>query len=265
MKIVAVALASVVLAGQQQSNTRANWPCGARIDPSYFHVAEGTGGQLLLVAPAEIVGSADLSIAFDKHPETIFRLGGTMNPGVHDFRVPIDASVESVMFSISVQCLQSSDVARPSGGPPTGDGVTDLSNFVASRMITVARPETGVWTVRASGSGLAGVIVKARSDIGITSVEFAPAGATTFANLPVAGVENAVKIHVSGRATRVEASLVDAAAKPIAALPLAAADADGTYRSRFTPGPAGFRVVITGQSEGGTAFQRVYAPLFTAR
>src|SRR5215831_5865694 len=203
MKILAAALAAVVLVGQQQSNTRANWPCGARIDPAYFFGAEGTGGQLLLLTPAEIVSSTDLSIAFDKHPHTIFRLGGMINPGAHAFRVPIDASVESAMFSISVQCLQSAEIVRPSGGPPTGDGVTDLSNFVASRMVIVTRPEPGVWTVRTAGSGLAGVIVKARSEIGIESVEFAPVGGKTFANLPVAGVENVVKIHVSGRATHI--------------------------------------------------------------
>jgi hypothetical protein len=63
---------------QQQTNSRANWPCGARIDPSYFHGAEGTGGQLLLLAPSEIATSADLPIAFDRHPETVFRLGGTI-------------------------------------------------------------------------------------------------------------------------------------------------------------------------------------------
>jgi len=278
MRILAAAIAAVAVVGQQQSNTRAqqqsntraNWPCGARIDPAYFFGAEGTGGQLLLLTPAEIGGSMDLSLEFDKHPETIFRLGGTINPGVHDFRVPIDGSVESAMFSISVQCLQSAEIVRPSGGPPTGDGVSDLSNFVASRMVIVTRPEPGVWTVRTSGSGLAGVIVKARSEIGIESVEFAPVGGKTFANLPVAGVENAVRIHVSGRATHIEASLVDAAAKPIGALPLDAPpldtpDGHGTYLSRFTPGPAGFRVMITGRSEGGTAFQRMYAPLFTVR
>ena len=270
-RLAAQVLAAIVSAAglyaqpQQQSNTRANWPCGAHVDPSYFHLAEATGGQLLLLAPSEIVSSADLSTMFDRHPQTIFRLGGTINPGLHEFRVPIDASVEDVMFSISVQCLQTAEVLRPSGAAAVGDGVTDLSNFVAVRMIIVSRPEPGTWTVRVSGKGLAGVIVKARSASGIASVEFAPAGATTFTRLPVAGVENAVRIRVSGHAANVEASLVDAVSKPIASLPLEPSDADGSYQSRFTPGSAGFRVMITGQGENATAIQRVYASLFTAR
>src|SRR5262249_14934692 len=152
------------LSQQQQTNTRANWPCGARLDPSYFQVAEGTGGQMLLLAPSEILGSSDLALAFDRHPETIFRLGGTINPGPHDFRVPIDGSVESAMFSITVQCLQTAQVLRPSGADAAGNGVTDLSNFLATRMVIVTKPEPGIWTVRVSGSGVAGVIVKARTE-----------------------------------------------------------------------------------------------------
>ena len=44
--------------GQQRPAARADWPCGGRVDPSYFHLAEGTGGQLLLLAPSEIADSA---------------------------------------------------------------------------------------------------------------------------------------------------------------------------------------------------------------
>ena len=264
----AVGLA-VVAAGQtvqqQQSNTRASWPCGARIDPGYFHLAEGTGGQLLLLARSEIMSSADLSTAFDNHAETIFRLGGTLTPGLHDFHVPIDGSVETAMFSMSVQCLQTAEVLRPSGAAAAGDDVTDLSHFVAARMVVVSKPEAGVWTVRVSGSGLAGVVVKARSVVHIASVEFAPAGTRDFRSLPTAGVENVVRIRTRGRVVRPEAALVDAASRQIAALPLSGDEAGGVYQSRFTPGVDGFRVMITGTGEDGTALQRVYAPLFTAR
>lgn len=269
MRIKAIALA-VTAAGmlasqQQQPNTRANWPCGARVDPSYFRLAEGTGGQLLLLAPSEIAGSTELSAAFDAHAETIFRLGGTINAGVHDFHVPIDGSVESAMFSISVQCLQTAEVLRPSGAAAVGSGVTDLANFLATRMVIVAKPDPGVWTVRMSGSGLAGVMVKARSAVHIADVEFAPAGTTAFTRLPAAGVENLVRIHVRGRIVAPEAALVDAVSKDIGPLPLEAGGADGVYQSRFTPGVDGFRVALRGSGEDGTPLQRVYAPLFTAR
>jgi hypothetical protein len=263
--IAATALTVHPLIGAQQqtSNPRAGWPCGARLDPSYFRVAEGSGGHLLLLAPEEVGDSAALLTAFGDHPQTIFRLAGTMNPGLHEFRVPIDSSVESVLFSISVQCLKAADIARPSGALVGGADVTDLSNFRAERMVIVRRPEPGVWTMRVAGSGVAGVTVQGRSALGIAQVQFAAIGNTAFTPVPLAGVENAVRIGISGHATQVEASLVNGAFRRIAPLALTAGETEGSYVSRFTSGAEGFRVLVEGKDADGVPFQRVHAPLFT--
>jgi hypothetical protein len=253
------------LAQQQTPAGRPNWPCGARIDPSYFQIAEASGGELLMLAPWEIGDSAALLQASTDHRETIFRLGGTINPGTHEFRVPIDASVESVVFSISVQCLQTADVVGPSGAPPSGEGVTDLFNFVAVRTVIVRRPAAGVWTIRAAGSGVAGVMVKARSPLALTDVEFAPAGSDRFSHVPAAGVENVVKIAVTGRPSRVDAAIVNAASKEIATLALAPGDTSGSYLARFTPGAEPFRVRIRGTDASGAPFQRIDPRLLTVR
>ena len=260
----ALAVPPLTHAQQETSKARSGWPCGGRLDPAYFQAAEATGGHLFLLAPAEISDAAGLLIAFNNHPQTIFRLAGTINPGVHEFRVPIDSSVESVLFSISVQCRQTADVSRPSGAPLVGgDDVTDFSNFQAERMVIVQRPEAGVWTIRAAGSGVAGVMVQARSALAIADLEFAAVGSTAFARAPLAGVENVVKIDISGRATEVQASLVNAAFRRIAPLPLTTGDTEGSYVSRFTPGMQGFRLMVEGKNADGVPFQRVHAPLFT--
>lgn len=262
---VAVAISPSSGAQQQTPNTRAGWPCGGRLDPSYFQVAEGSGGHLLLLAPSEIGDSAALLTAFRSHQETIFRLAGAINPGVREFRVPIDSSVESVLFSISLQCLQTAEVVRPSGALVAGgEGVTDLSDFRAERMVIVTRPESGVWTVRAAGSGVAGVMVQGRSTLGIGEVRFAAIGSTAFTRSPLAGVENVVRIDMSGHATQLDASVVNAAFRRIAPLPLAAGETEGSYVSRFTPATQGFRVLVEGRDPAGLPFQRVHAPLLTA-
>jgi hypothetical protein len=256
----------LLMAGQQQApNPRSGWPCTARLDTSYFQVAEGSGGHLLLLAPEEIADSARLLVAFGSHGQTIFRLAGSLRSGVHELRVPIDSSVESVLFSISVQCLQVAHVVRPSGVLAVGDDVTDLSSFGAERMVIVKRPEPGVWTLRVSGSGIAGVVAQARSAIGIADVQFAPAGSKTFSPVPAAGVENVVKIHVSGKTADIKASLVSGEFRRLADLPLEAGETDGACLSRFTPGVEGFRVLITGTDAGGVAFQRIHAPLLTPK
>ena len=156
-------LAVPLLAGAQQQtpNPRSGWPCGARLDPSYFRVAEGTGGHLLLLSPEEIGDSTALLTAFTAHPATIFRLAGAVTPGLHEIAVRIDSSIDSVLFSISVQCLQTADVVRPSGAAAIGDDVTLLPNFRAEHMVIVRRPEPGVWTLRVVGSGIGGIVVQA--------------------------------------------------------------------------------------------------------
>src|SRR5215510_858954 len=252
----AIFAAPMLVGGRQQTpNPRPGFPCGARLDPSYFRVAEGTGGHLLLLAPEEIGDSAALLTAFGNHPQTIFRLAGALNPGLHKFNVPIDSTVESVLFSISVQCLQTADVVRPSGAIAIGDDVTDLPNFRAQHMVIVRRPEPGMWTMRVAGSGISGVVVQARSGIGISRPEFAPAPQTTFAGAPTAGVQNTLRIRMSGRASELRASLVSGQFEVLAELPLETGDTDGTYISRFTPGTEAFRLRVTGTDAAGLAFQ----------
>lgn len=258
----AVLVAPMLIGAQQQAaGPRGNWPCGARIDPSYFQVAEGSGGHLLLLAPEEIDDSARLLTALGSHPQTLLRLAGSLTPGLHEFQVPVDPSVESVLFSISVQCLQVADIVRPSGAAAGGDDVVDLSNFRAVRMVIVKRPQPGMWTLRLSGSGVSGVVVQARSTIGIAEVQFASVRSTNFTAVPTAGVENVVKIRVHGRAREIRASIVSGVFLPVAPLPLERDETDGSYLSRLTPGSEGFRVLIVGKDYDGAAFQRMYAPL----
>jgi hypothetical protein len=261
-----ILLIAFFTSGQQQSSTsQSGWPCGGRLDLSYFQIAEGTGGHLLLLAPEEIGDSATLLTAFGSHRQTIFRLAGSLKPGLHQFQVPIDSSVESALFSISVQCLQVADVVPPSGAFANRDTVDDLSNFRAERMVIVKRPEPGMWTLRVSGSGIAGIVVQARSTIGISQVEFAPSPDAVFGPRAAAGIENTVRISVSGGANEVQASLVNGLSQPIATLPREAGESADSYLSRFTPGGDAFRVLIAGKDNEGFAFQRMHAPLLTPR
>src|SRR5262245_60894801 len=169
-----VAAPLLVGAQQQPASPRSGWPCGGRLDPSYFQIAEASGGHLLLLAPEEIGDSTPLLTAYGQHPRTILRLAGSVPRGLQEFQVPVDPSVESVLFSTSVQCLESAEVLGPRGVPISGDGVTDLSNFRAQRVVIVKRPQPGLWTVRVQGSGVSAVVVQAKSAIGIAQIERAP-------------------------------------------------------------------------------------------
>jgi hypothetical protein len=266
LSAAAVLAASVQSSAQQQRYPRADWPCGGRLDPSYFQVAEGSGGHLLLLAPHEIGDSASLLTAFSDHPQTIFRLAGSATPGVHELNVPIDSSVDSVLFSISIQCLQMAEVVAPSGAPiVAGENVTDLSNFRAQRMVIIRRPQPGVWSVRLAGSGVSAVVAQARTAIGIGEVEFAPSASDTFSRIPSAGIENRVRIRMSGDVDGLEASLVNGEWSQTIRLPLVHDEAARTYVSRFTPGSASFRLSVSGKDANGFVVQRTHAPLLMPR
>jgi hypothetical protein len=111
---------------------------------------------------------------------------------------------------------------------------------------------------------VSGVVVQARTTIGIADVQFARAGSTTFTPIPAAGVENVVRIRLSGQAAEVRGSIVSGEFRRIGELPLEVGE-DGSYLSRFTPGAEGFRILIVGKDRDGFAFQRIQAPLMTAR
>ena len=82
---------------------------------------------------------------------------------------------------------------------------------------------------------------------------------------PLAGTHNLLRIHISGPARDVQASIVNAAFRTLESVPLTAVDDDGTFESRFTPRPEGFRVVVSGSNARALPFQRVHAPLLTGR
>ncbi len=44
---------------------------------------------------------------------------------------------------------------------------------------------------------------------------------------------------------------------------LTSGESEGSYASRFIPGPQGFRVLVEGKDASGVPFQRVHAPLLS--
>lgn len=263
-RLTGLLLAATVLAPlratQEEPRAPAGWPCGAKVDMSYFAMAEATGGQVWLTPPDELPKTGGPLAAFWDHRQTLFRSLGPMDAPTQEFRVPVDSSVESVVFSMFVQCLQNAEVLSPSRGP---GGESSDARSRAWRVLVVKRPEVGVWTIRVSGSGLVGVSAQVRTALEIAQIQFGVGGTTTLARSPRQGVENLVFIDMRGAARQVEASMVDATFRKIAPLTLTAGTREGTYQARFTPSAAPFRVLVEGKDANGIAFQRLHAPLFT--
>ncbi len=140
-------------------------------------VSEGSGGQVFLLDPSEVASSATLLMARDGHDETLRRVVGELDAGVRTIEVHVDTSVERVLFSVSLQCLQEIEIVRPSGAPVAASdpGVT-WTAFQAGRQVGIAQPEAGLWKVQLAGKGLLFLVVHARASLSLDGVRLVRPG-----------------------------------------------------------------------------------------
>ncbi len=271
-----VAVATIAAAQDQQPRSQPGWPCVAKPDPSYFTVAEGSGGQVFLFDPSEVGESSVLMIGAMKHDETVFRAAGTLAEGVHEFSIPVDSTIESAMFSISLQCLQVVEIVRPSGDElRANDPGVDYHQFQAGRIVTVPKPTPGAWTVRVAGKGMFFLVLLAKTDLSLDSVRFVePGGRPGHEGLfpikgsPKRGVAQELEVALSGALRNPAFRLISSSAETIQQLSLqpqeGGSDDEREFLGEVTPRARQFRLAVSGVDTGGFPFQRVHAPLFTA-
>jgi len=210
-----------------------------------------------------------------KHPDTIFRSTGTLSTGSREFSFPVDSTVESLMLSVTLQCLQSIAIHRPSNTEVhSGEPGVDDNRFRSGQILIVAKPEAGPWRVKIAGIGLFFVVAQAKSAISLDTVEFVePGGRPGHEGLfPVKG-----PLHLGERrmlSMRMKAPqgeptfrLVNSASETLEPVGMKAADEgadDREYLGTLTLKHAEFRVAVEGRDEGGYAYQRVLPRLIQA-
>jgi hypothetical protein len=193
---------------------------------------------------------------------------------VHDFVVPIDSTVQSVLISVSLQCLQVADITTPSGvGLRANDPGVDYHQFEAGRIVTVASPSPGAWKVTVSGRGLFFLVVQAKTDLTLGTARFvAPGGRPGHDGLfPVkgalpAGSARLLEVDLHGTARDVRFRFVSSQGDALQDLALAlqegGSDDDQTYVGQVTPKAAEYRLQVSGVDGKGFPFTRMHAPLF---
>ena len=259
--LVAALLLPIASHGQQRRSDP-GWPCSGNVDPVYVRLAEATGGVTMLLKPAELMGSVAESRASDGHEEVVFRAGGLFENGVYDFDVPIDSTIRSAYFFLSMQCLQSVSVVRPSGDElRASDAGVEAHYFDAIRMFTIPQPDPGTWKVRISGRGYLSVVVKAATDLRLTGVAFGDRRA------PVTRGVQPLSADVSGLAGDIAFRFVSAGGATIQPLTLRLEEEHHDYRrysAEASLPDTDFRLAMTGTDQRGFRFQRVQEILVTA-
>jgi hypothetical protein len=236
-------------------------------------VSEASGGQVFLLDPSEIAQSATLLLARDGLDQTLHRVVGELEPGDRTFDVDVDSSVERVLFSVSLQCLQALEVVRPSGAlVAASDPDVTWTAFQAGRQIGVRQPQPGRWQARLAGKGLLFMVVNARSELSLHDVRLVRHGGRP-------GHEGLLRDEtplVSGARRLIEVRLSKGILQPVfelrtstdarlGTLSLTAAPGDAsaqTYVGEFALPSAPFRLVVNGRDEAGNPVQRSQGSLF---
>jgi hypothetical protein len=248
MRVVAIALvAAAALYGQnRQQGPRAEWPCvpGRAVDPAYLEASESTGGQVFLLQKSEAAYMGLTMNASPTHPATILRAIGHLN-GDRDFEFPVDSTVESLLFLVSLQCRQAIRVNAAGGREMTDRNSAQSVDLQAGRILRVDQPERGAWRVHLAGTGLFIVSVLAKSEIALPGVRLS--GNTALLNFRGKGAQ--MRLHLAG-----------AGGEPLSDDPLEATESG--YRAAIVPRTERFRVSVTGVDEAGWPFQRVNPVLF---
>jgi von Willebrand factor A domain-containing protein 7 len=275
--IVVLALQNVS-AQNQVPSTQPGWPCvaGRAIDPAYVQTAEATGGQVFLFDRTEAARSMVLVQHSHKHNEMIFRSTGTLMTGSREFNFPVDSTVESLMLSVTLQCLQSITVYRPSNTDVhSGEPDVDDNVFRSGRILILTKPPAGPWRIRISGAGLFFVTVQTKSSISLDRAEFVePGGRIGHEGLfPVKGAmhpgeRRTLTLAITAPAGETTLRLLNSAGEALEQLEVQATSEgpdDREFLATFPLRHADFRVAVEGRDSAGYPYQRVLPRLFQIR
>jgi hypothetical protein len=266
--VALVLCASLPAAAQhQEPKYQTGWPCSGKVDPAYVRTAEATGGKVLLFTPNEVTGAADDMTASSGHRETVVRAGGQLDDGVHDFNIPLDSTIDSAYFFISLQCLQFVAVLQPSGDELRIDAPgVDYHAFDAIRLFTIKSPTPGMWKVRMAGRGFFSVIVNAKTDLALTGVSLVQNGVPITGLAPL-GKSVRLEAVMRGEPREVGFQFVSMRAARLRTVELGLeqeAATRRTYAAEVTLPGTEFRVLMTGVDAKGFPFERVTPQLFVA-
>jgi len=265
--LLAMCAALPAFAQDQQPRYQQSWPCSGKVDPAFTRTAEATGGKVFLFAPTEISGASDDLLASTGHEETIFRASDSLADDIHEFDIPIDSTIESVYFFLSLQCLREIALVQPSGEPlPIDAPGVSYHPFQAIRLFTIAAPQPGIWKVRLAGRGWSSVIVKGKTTLSLGNVSLRHDGELLRGQVPL-GQRVRITADVRDESSAVGFQFISMAGALLQTFELAR-EPDGTggstYAGDVSLPQSEFRVLIAGVDGKGFRVQRVTPELFTS-
>ncbi|MBZ5556408.1 MAG: hypothetical protein LAO77_03930 [Acidobacteriia bacterium] len=248
------------------------------VDPAYISGAQNTGGQLFFIGRNEtgkIFGLIEPSLTGDLQPMML--LNTTLGSGSTSVTVPVDSTLTSVTFSVSLDLLSAVHVIRPSGAEvlPTDPDAT-ITVLSTGRIVTVRTPSPGDWQLQIAGAGDLSASVMGNSALELADFNFVERrgrpeheGLFPINGQPVLGTTQIGRATMSGDFSNAQFELVSPAGATLQAITLTAGTDPDAAADEFVGNvdlpAAPFRVSVRGTDANGFAFVRTFPPTLRAQ
>jgi hypothetical protein len=193
------------------------------------------------------------------------------------FEIPVDSAMQRITFTFSVDTKSNRLVLKRPDGQVVGDGTdhTEDTELNCGRIITVDKPQPGIWHAEVTGTGTYWLAAEGQSDIYFIKAEFVEVagrpgheGLFRIHGQPIAGQPAILQASLSAAATRTtEFSFVSERGETLQKLKMKVTDPDREFMEftgDVTLPTVPFRIAVSGRDAKGTQYQRFDAPLSRA-
>src|SRR4051794_6895108 len=185
--------------------------CGPA-DPVYIKTANETGGVPLFLQRNEAGKAMQLMLESTReNVSTVLWVSSKLAGLPQKFEIPVDSVTERITFTFSVDTKGTKLVLRQ----PNGQEVSATSPAVKNtdlncgRLITVVKPQSGIWRAEISGTGTFWLEAQVQSDIYFIKAEFVEVGGRPgheglfrIQGQPIAGRPATLQVSISATQAR---------------------------------------------------------------
>ena len=251
--------------------------CGPA-DPTYIKTANETGGVPLFLQRNEAIKAVQLMRESTReNVSTVLWASAKLAGSAQKFEIPVDSVTQRITFTFSVDAKGTKLVLRRPNGQETGAGSPGVEDteLNCGRLITVVKPQAGMWHAEVSGSGTFWLEAQAQSDIYFIKAEFVEVGGRPgheglfrIQGQPITGQPAKLQVSMSARQARTtELALVSSKGDILEKLHLKITDNDREFlelTGEVALPNVPFRIAVNGRDSQGMPYQRFDSPLFHA-
>ncbi len=256
-----------------------------KINLDYYELAAATGGDFYFWGPGEFSASG-IQIPLEQEP--ILLVYDVLGRRTRSFWFPVDTVSERFSVFAGAQRKDVFQLIRPSGGI-VAEGETDVlvQEFHHMLIVTVTKPELGIWRIDLNGAGRFSLSVRLRMNrvraagghrtepLAVIDFDFVELrgrpgheGYFPITGEVGAGEDRLCQVVLSGAYETADFQFVSTEDELLAGLDLARDDPDGAsdefLGSCVIPAQP-FRLKVRGRDAWGVEYQRMYSPLYTPK